>query len=116
MPRSSALQHRIALYGGIVIVNFITFMACVAQFPNEGNDEEQRFHYIDASLAILLFLVIHSALCAYLYKFAHELDYKYCSNGVDVYYLRKGNILWNVRVWGGIKKALKQLPECHTTQ
>jgi len=38
------------------------------------------------------------------------------THGVVVYYLRKGNILWNVRVWGGIKKALKQLPECHTTQ
>jgi len=35
---------------------------------------------------------------------------------VGVYYIRKGNILWNVRVWGGIKEALKQLPECHTTQ
>jgi hypothetical protein len=34
----------------------------------------------------------------------------------DVYYLRKWNILWNVRVWGGIKEALKQLPECNTTQ
>jgi len=30
---------------------------------------------------------------------------------VGVYYLRKGNILWNVRIWGGIKEALKQLPE-----
>jgi len=28
----------------------------------------------------------------------------------------KGNILRNVRVWGGIKEALKHLPECHTTQ
>jgi hypothetical protein len=44
MPRSSALQHRIALYGGIVIINFITFMACVAQVPSEGNDEEQRLN------------------------------------------------------------------------
>jgi hypothetical protein len=35
---------------------------------------------------------------------------------VGVYCIRKGNILWNVRVWGGIKETLKQLPECHTTQ
>jgi hypothetical protein len=35
---------------------------------------------------------------------------------MGVYYLRKGNILWNVRVWGGIKEALKQLPECRMTQ
>ncbi len=27
-----------------------------------------------------------------------------------VYYKRKGNILRNVRVWRGIKEALKQLP------
>ena len=33
-----------------------------------------------------------------------------------VYYSCKGNILWNVRVCGGIKEALKQLPECHMTQ
>ena len=32
-----------------------------------------------------------------------------------VYYSGKGNILWNVRVCGGIKEALKQLPECHMT-
>ena len=35
---------------------------------------------------------------------------------VFITYVSKGNILRNVRVWGGIKEALKQLPECHTTQ
>ena len=35
---------------------------------------------------------------------------------VCVYYLRNRSIHWNVRLWRGIKTALKQLPTCDTTQ
>ena len=31
---------------------------------------------------------------------------------MGVYYLRKGNILWNVRVWGGIKRFSYVLHVC----
>jgi hypothetical protein len=42
--------------------------------------------------------VLHTCVCVHV-----------CVGGVTVvYYIRKGNILRNVRVWGGIKEALKQ--------
>jgi hypothetical protein len=77
-------QEQIASFCGVLIINFVTDMAGVAEFRSEGKRQrEQAFHYYAAAAAIITFWSVHLLICVYLRRFAHTPDYKYvCMNHV----------------------------------
>lgn len=78
-------QEQIALFCGVLIINFITNMAGVAEFRSKAPAprREQAFHYYAAAAAIITFWSVHLLICVYLRRFAHTPDYKYvCMNHV----------------------------------
>ena len=68
---------RMALKCGVLIINFVTNMAGVAEFRSEGEFHERLYHYFAAFLSISLFWAVHVVICLYPHRFAHAPHYKY---------------------------------------
>lgn len=70
-------RQRLAIYCGVLIINFVVNMAGVAEFRSEAENREQLFHYYSAVLSISLFGAIHFLICLYLRRFTYAVDYTY---------------------------------------
>jgi hypothetical protein len=88
--------EQIATWCAVLVINFITNMASVAEFRSEGsNSREKVFHYCAAVLAISTFWAIHMVICVYLRVFAHAPDYKYiCIKNVYLALIVLFFLLW----------------------
>ena len=88
--------EQIATWCAVLVINFITNMASVAEFRSEGsNSREKVFHYCAAVLAISTFWAIHMVICVYLRVFAHAPDYKYiCIKNVYLALILLFFLLW----------------------
>lgn len=70
-------RQQLAIWCGLLIINFVTNMAGVAEFRSEGEHHEQLFHYFSAVCSISLFWAVHFLICVYLRQFTYAVDYKY---------------------------------------
>jgi hypothetical protein len=71
-------RQGLAIWCGLLIINFVTNMAGVAEFRSlRSGPREQLFHYFSAVCSICLFWAVHFLICVYLRLFTYAVDYKY---------------------------------------
>jgi hypothetical protein len=76
----SITRENLAIGIGILIIDFVIYVAGVAEFHSDAqSSKEEIFHYVSAVACMVLFWAIHVLICLYLLKFTLAPDNTYKS-------------------------------------
>lgn len=72
-------RKQLAMWSGLLLINFVIYLAGVAQFQSNAKNLEQFLHYTSAVFCLVSFWAIHCIICLYLTKFTFAPDSTYVS-------------------------------------
>jgi len=76
----SITREKLAIGVGILIINFVIYVAGVAEFHSDAQtSKEEIFHYFSAIGCMILFWAVHFFICLYLLYFTYAPDNTYKS-------------------------------------